>query len=220
MRLLLQFLLLSLLLALTTVSRAAEYQELTERGFERLDGQYGIILLAVNWGRRWGCAGLDNAQLQTLTFARLSDQSTLVDDTTIKLKTPSRLFVDNVYKPYALSVKPGVYGLAGFDVKIARSVSDVGHMIGNTSNLFDDSKPVGGTFSVSKGEIVYIGHFSLDCAEEPIPWRFYIEGQEEFDKYVAEFKERFPYVGDTPVRFRLFATTMFGLDYSLDDEDR
>lgn len=88
--------------------------------------------------------------------------------------------------------------------------------MGGASTLFKDGKPIGGTFTAMAGEIVYIGHFGVDCAKEPVPWRYYIEGRAEFDRYAAGFRKRFPFIGNTPIRFRLFATTMFGEPYTLE----
>lgn len=175
--------------------------ELEEDRFDRSAGHHGVVLLEVNWGRQWGCAGLDNAQLQALTFSQLPGGPALA------LTTPSRLFVDNRYKIYALLAEPGEYILTGFDVKVAKSVSDVGHRVAEGQNY--------GSFDVAAGEFVYIGHFGLDCTEDPIPWRYYIEGTEDFERYVAEFRERFPFVGDVPVEFRLFSTDVIGTSYSL-----
>ncbi|MCY7386506.1 MAG: hypothetical protein LH481_00310, partial [Burkholderiales bacterium] len=68
----------------------------------------------------------------------------------------------------------GEYFLTGFDVKVARSVSDVAHIKGSKENLIKDGKPIGGTFNVSPGEAVYVGHFGLDCGAEPFLWRSYL----------------------------------------------
>jgi hypothetical protein len=107
--------------------------------------------------------------------------------------------------------------LRGFDVKIARSMTDVAHIIGSRDNLIQDGKPIGGTFTVNPGEIVYIGHFGLDCGAEPFLWRYYIDGRDEFEKYVDGFRQKFPFVKLTPVQFRLFSTPMLGRPYVLPD---
>jgi hypothetical protein len=194
---------------------SAELRELTAKRFEEAGEQQGIVVLQVNWGRDWGCGGFENAQLQKLKFARLPDAASS-EPATLSLQTPSRLFVKDTFVPYAILVEPGEYALSKFDVKLARSVSDVGHLIGSEAQLFEEGRPVGGTFSVAGGEIVYIGHFGLDCAEDPIPWRYYVEGHEEFRRYVEAFRERYPYIKDKPVRYGLFSTQMFGEEYSLD----
>jgi hypothetical protein len=99
---------------------------------------------------------------------------------------------------------------------VARSSSDVVHLKGDAANLIKDKKSIGGTFTVAPGEIVYIGHFGLDCAKEPFLWRYYIEGRKDFDRYVAGFRKEFPFVQNKPVQFRLFSTIMFGQAYSLE----
>jgi len=182
--------------------------ELDQSNYESAADKSGIILFEVNWGRRWNCAGADNAQLQQLAFMSTTDGEAV----TVDLRTPSRLQVDDRFIPYALLIKPGEYGLTGFDVKIARSMTDIVHAVWNA-----EKAGYAGTFTVAPGEFVYIGHFGLDCSAEPIPWRYYIEGADEFDRYIEGFRERFPFVGDAPVQFRLFDTTLFGSEYSLLD---
>jgi len=204
----------SLLVTIVPGTTAYAYEELTNKNAHRLDTD-GLILLEVNWGRQWGCAGLDNAQLQKMTFVRMAGPADPGRDSRIKLKTPSRLFVDNRYQTYALLVEPGVYALSGFDIKVAHSTSKVGHLVADSDDLFAGETPTGGTFSVAQGEVVYIGNFSLDCSQEAVPWRYYIEEQEEFDRYVAWIREKYPSLGEHPVKFRLFSTERFGNNYSL-----
>ena len=182
--------------------------ELDQSNYENAAGESGIILFEVNWGRRWNCAVADNAQLQQLTFTRTADGKAA----TVDLRTPSRLQVDNRFIPYALLIKPGEYGLTGFDVKIAWSMTDIVHAVWNA-----EKAGYAGTFTVAPGEFVYIGHFGLDCSAEPIPWRYYIEGADEFDRYIEGFRQRFPFVGEVTVEFRLFQSTLFGTDYWLGD---
>jgi hypothetical protein len=190
--------------ALCSTVVSAEPVELSEKALIKSARQHGVIVFEVNWGRQWGCAGLDNAQLQALTFSRLPDGPTL------DLKTPSRLFVDDSYKGYALLVEPGEYVLTGFDVKVAKSVRDVGHLVAEGQDY--------GRFSVAGGEFVYIGHFSLDCSEEAIPWRYYMQSTEDFAQFVRGFKRHYPFVGEVDVEYRLFDTDVFGFPYSLSDE--
>lgn len=189
--------------ALCSTVVSAEPVELSEKALIKSAGQHGVIVFEVNWGRQWGCAGLDNAQLQALTFSRLPDGPTL------DLKTPSRLFVDDSYKGYALLVEPGEYVLTGFDVKVAKSVRDVGHLVAEGQDY--------GRFSIAGGEFVYIGHFSLDCSEEAIPWRYYMQSAEDFEQFIQGFKKHYPFVGEVDVEYRLFETDVFGFPYSLSD---
>jgi hypothetical protein len=177
----------------------------------------GIVILEINWGRKWGCAGVENAQLQRLTFSRLPLDG---DATTLDLKTPSKLFVDDRFVPYSYVVDPGTYAITAFDVKVAKSPRDVGHIVGSTHQLFEGGSSKGGTFEVSANEVVYIGHFGLDCAQETIPWRYYLEDRAGFDSLVSGFKRQFPFASSLPVRYRLFATTMFGNPFSLPDESK
>jgi hypothetical protein len=151
-----------------------------------------------------------------LEFSPVSINGGKSNDKSLLLEIPSKLFAKDTFVPIVALIEPGEYALSAFDVKVAQASSKVGHIKGGESQLFKDGEPIGGTFSVQPGEIVYIGHFGLDCAKEPIPWRYYIEGKSEFEAYVNGFHEEFPYAGNVPVQFRLFSTTMFGQDYSLE----
>jgi hypothetical protein len=204
-------------MAISTLAGADAPQELTKRAFAQYGKEKGTVLLQVNWGRKWGCAGLENAQLQRLGFSRLPLTAASTQQSEFLLRTPSRLFAKDADLVYAMLIEPGEYALVEFDVKLAESVSSVGHLRGTVADLFSGDQPTGGTFSVAPGEIVYLGHFSLDCSQEPIPWRYYIEGRSEYARYVEGVRKRFPFLGDTPVRFALFSTTRFGMPYSLDD---
>lgn len=174
-----------------------------------------VLTLGVNWGRYWQCGAYENAQLQALTFrsALLSAENPL----SLELKPRSKLFVDSKFIPYAFVVEPGEYILTGFDVKVARSVKDVGHLKGDETNLLKDGKPTGGSFTINAGEVAYIGHFGLDCGAEPFLWRYYLESREEFDGWVSEFQGKYPFAKDLKPQFRLFETTILGNPFSLED---
>jgi hypothetical protein len=105
--------------------------------------------------------------------------------------------------------------LSGYRFKVAASVSDVRVTEGDSSKLIVDGKPVGGSFTVAAGEVIYIGHFGVDCHGEPAPWRFYVDGKQEFSRYVEGFHKRFPFAKDVPVTYRLFQTEHFGQAYEL-----
>ena len=194
---------------------AGQPEALSSKAFAKYMPDQGIVIFEVNWGRKWGCAGVENAQLERLTFSRLP-----LDESSAKLdlKTPSKLFVNDQYVPYAYVVDPGTYAISGFDVKVAKSQWDVGHIVATKDHLFENGTPLGGTFEVSANEVVYIGHFGLDCAQETIPWRYYIEDKSGFDGLVSGFRHDFPFAASLPVRYRLFATTMFGQPFSLPEE--
>jgi hypothetical protein len=197
---------------LPTLVVAAEPVNFSEDTYK---ADQGVILVQMNWGRTWKCGQYENAQLQALTFTKSPIDSP--EQASLALETPSKLFVDNKFLPYAFVVQAGEYVLTGFDVKIARSVSDVAHIIGSKENLIKEGKSMAGSFSVNPGEIVYIGHFGLDCGAEPFLWRYYIDGREEFEKYIAGFRQKFPFVKSVPVQFRLFSTQLLGNPFSLQD---
>jgi hypothetical protein len=203
---------LTILCLLPAMAVAAEPVSLSEKTHKP---DQGILIIEMNWGRRWGCGEFENVQLQALTFTRSPIES--AGAVTLELKTPSKLFVDNKFLAHAYVVQPGEYVLTGFDVKFARSVTNVGHIVGDKENLIKDGKPVGGSFTVNPGEIVYVGHFGLDCGAEPFLWRYHLDGREEFERYVAGFRKRFPFVKNVAVQFRLFSTEVFGNAYALEN---
>jgi len=63
----------------------------------------------------------------------------------------------------------------------------------------------------------YIGHFGLDCGAEPFLWRYYIDGRGEFERYIEDFRQKFPFVKSVPVQFRLVSTRTFGNPFALQD---
>jgi hypothetical protein len=211
---------LTLVLAAVTFGTAHsdELIELSESNYKKYGAENALVILQINWGRKWECGQYENAQIQRLSFMPFPVDSQLGTDGAFELESPSRLFVKDEFVPYAYIVKPGRYALAGFDIKVARSPTDVGHLVANKTNLLKDGKAVGGTFTATKGEGTYIGHFGLDCHEEPIPWRYHIDGREEFEKYVSGFRKRFPFVQHVPVSFKLFSTETLGQPYSLGED--
>jgi hypothetical protein len=211
-----KFLLSTIVVCRIAAAMAAEPVELTEKTYAAEGQRRGTILLHVNWGRMWHCGKYENAQLQQLSFSKLPLDPTDKGRNDVRL-SGWKLTAGNVYQPYGLLIEPGEYALSEFDVKVAASVTEIGHAHGDRSTLIKDGKAVGGSFSVAPGEIVYIGHFGVDCAGEPILWRTYVEGRQEFDRYVLGFHKRFPFTKDTPVMFRLFATDIFGKPYDLTD---
>jgi hypothetical protein len=175
----------------------------------------GTILLAVNWGRKWKCGAYENAQLEKLDFHLIPDNNSQSDETSITLDSPSRLFVKPTFLNYGFLVKPGKYALTEFSVKVAKSTTDVGYFKAGKDKLVIDGDPKGGTFNVKAGEVIYIGHFFIDCYKEPIPWRFYPEGKEAFNGYVKSIKNELDFLNDANIKFRLFDTTNFGNPYEL-----
>ncbi len=201
-----------ILLVLPSLVISAEPVSLKENNYK---ADLGVIIIQINWGRTWKCGQFENAQLQALTFTKSTAGNT--DNATLDLKTPSKLFVNNEYLPYAFVVHPGEYILSSFDVKVARSKTDIAHIKGSKDKLIKEGKPLGGSFTVNPGEIVYIGHFGIECGAEPFLWRYYINGRKDFERYIEGFREKYPFVKKVPVQFRLFSTQMFGNPYTLKD---
>lgn len=200
---------------LVVLPRLVVSDEPVNLGKANYDPKLGVIMVQINWGRSWKCGPFENAQLQGLTFTK--QPFNVSESVSLKLGTPSKLFVDNEFLPYAYVVQPGDYTLTAFDVKVARTRTEVAHIQGSQDDLIKDGKSVAGSFTVNQGEIVYVGHFGLDCSAEPFLWRYYVEGRAEFERYVAGFRETYPFVKQVPVHFRLFSTQLFGNPYSLED---
>ena len=192
-------------------------EELTEKSYEKNKNTMGVVLVAVNWGRQWQCGKYENAQLERLRFERFPDNGEIKDEFSfLELKSPSRIFVDPIYRNLGFIVKPGQYAFTDFSVKVAKSVRDVGYINAKKEDLIKDNlPPEGGTFNISAGEVIYIGHFFLDCYYEPIPWRYYPNGRDNFNEYVTEFRKQYKYLADKEIIFRLFKTKHFGIEYEL-----
>lgn len=204
-----RFLLIIFIIFIFSTNQAhADFEKLTRKSYEEFKNEKGVIVYGVNWGIQWGCAGLENAQLQNLTFTQINSASSGLEIYTIVLNTPAKLLSKDASKSAAIIVNPGEYALTGFDIKVARSSRKVGHIRKGVKDLIEKGKPVGGTFKVNPGEVVYIGDFGLDCRDEPIPWRYYIQ-KEDFARYVAQFKEKYKFI-DGDVIYRLFQTATFG----------
>jgi hypothetical protein len=198
---------LAILGSIPTLVMAAEPVSLTADTYK---ADLGVIIIQVNWGRVWKCGQYENAQLQALTFTKSPVDTP--NQLSLELRTPSELLSENKYLPYAYVIQPGEYTLTAFDVKVARSVTDVTHINGSKN-----SKPAWGTFMVSPGEIVYVGHFGLDCGAEPFLWRSYIQSRGDFERYIGGFREKYPFVKEIPANFRLFSTQQLGNPFALKD---
>jgi hypothetical protein len=176
----------------------------------------GIVLMAVRWDRRWKCGAFENAQLRVIGFDKAPITKASDDaDPDIVLDDAPRVMTKPEFETYAFLVDPGEYGLTRLEIKVARSVSDVGFFRVPRSKFLVDGKSRGGSFTVSSGEVVYIGHFYLDCYRQPILWRYYPDGREAFNEYLTSLKSTFPALEAERVTFRLFQTKEFGQDYKL-----
>ena len=187
---------------------------LSKRVFKEKGASNGTVVMQINWGRYWKCGPYENAQLQRLSFRRLTDSSS-GQAKDWELTPSSTLLAKPLFSPYAFVIEPGEYALSGVRMKLALSAYGVTVADADPSKLIVNGQAMGGSFTVAAGEIVYIGHFGMECSGEPTPWRYYVVGRQEFDSYAEGFHKRFPFVKETPVVFRLFKTDSFGQAYDL-----
>lgn len=181
----------------------------------RTDTTKGLVVLSALWGRSWECGKFENGQLRSFGFDRLPSV------TTADVATADVVIEDSTYvgggpaTNYVLALDPGEYGLAMFAIRVASSTTDVRTVSVGRARLFEGGKPVGGTFTVQAGELVYIGHFGLDCYKEPKIWRYYLEGRGGFEHYKRLIKNQYPFLPVETMQMRLFKTSALGRDYVL-----
>jgi hypothetical protein len=195
---------------------ATRFEKLDFEEYERQKAAKGVVLLAVNWNRSWGCGGFENAQLRSIGFDRLPLTKTtdepppdvLLDDAPLLLTKPG-------FDDYALVVEPGEYAFSTFEIKAARSVNDIGFFRGKRSVLMKGGEALAGSFKVAAGEMIYIGHFALTCSGGPAPWRYYLKDRAGLDEYLAKVKAKFRGLDAEKAQYRLFRTTKMGQDYAL-----
>ena len=195
----------------------AQSLPLTSENYMQDGAKKGVVLLSVRWDRKWKCAGFENAQLRLLGFdlfpstRPVDDEGAdlLLDDAPLLLTKPR-------FDDYAFLVEPGQYALSKLHIKVARSVRDVGIAKVGRETLLQDGASVGGTFNVDAGEVVYIGHFSIDCFQEPSLWRVYLKDRESFNEYLADQKKKVPELDTSKASFRLFKSSYFGRDFELE----
>ena len=190
--------------------------DISETAYSSSKNEMGVVLVSVNWQRKWKCGEFENAELLTMGFD-LMPITTSVDRTqpAFFLDGPPRLTKSSGFVPYVALLNPSTYALSQFDIKAARSVSEVGHFSAGPKELIPEGKDALGTFDVRAGEVVYIGHFFVDCAGRPIPWRFYVEDRDGFAKYIAAIKAKYPFLDVSNAQFRLLKTEAFGRNYDL-----
>jgi hypothetical protein len=173
----------------------------------------GLVVVSAGWGRVWKCGPYENAQLRTIGFDRLpfdAAKDGAVADVVLDGSTFSGQPAN-----YVLMLEPGEYALTTFSVKAASSTTDVKIATADRARLIQDGKPVGGTFTVAAGELVYIGHFGLDCHKEPVLWRYYLSDRNEFEKYKQAVQNQYPFLNADQMKFRLFNTSQFGQPFEL-----
>jgi hypothetical protein len=179
------------------------------------DKTKGLVVLSAIWGRTWKCAQFENGQLRSFGFDRLPSQTTADNATPEVLLEGSPLYAERQPVNYVLALEPGEYSLATFTIKVASSATDVKIVSVGRARLSQGRKQIGGTFNVNAGELVYIGHFGLDCYKEPTVWRYYPEGREGFDTYKKVIKKQYPFLAVDNMQFRLFETSVLGRGYVL-----
>jgi len=195
---------------------AVRIDRVSAEEFASAKDKKGVVVISVNWNRQWRCGGYENAQLKGIGFDRIPISKSSDDaEADILLDDAPMLFTKPGFDEYAFVVEPGEYALSFFDVKVARSVRDIGGFKATRSNLTKEGKPLAGSFDVGAGEIIYIGHFFLDCHRQPIPWRYYLENREIFEKYKGHIKSRWSIIETEKMEFRLFRTKDFGNDFKL-----
>jgi hypothetical protein len=183
--------------------------ELKKREYAKHALEMGVILMDVGWGRRWNCAGYENAQLDSLKFLNTDRDSESSKYTEVEIKSPPRLSAANDFDQYGFLVKPGTYAFVGWSIKAARSVSDVGYIRAGEAELIDAGQFLGGTMEIGAGETVYVGNFFLDCHESPIPWRYYTV-EENLAAHFQQFHNKFRFIDPEVIKIRLMKTELFG----------
>jgi hypothetical protein len=205
-----------LCVTLLHAAESTEIRELTKKTYTQEIQKSAVVVLDISWGRKWGCGEFENAELMQIEFDRLpSIKKSNSEKSDLVVEGPSRLSRTPKFLNYGFIIPPGEYALSGVNIKVARSVSDVGRFITKRSDLIKDGKSEGGSFTVAAGEIVYIGNFFLDCQTGPILWRYYSTGKEGFKKQMAEYKSKYPFIDLERAKFRLFKSEYFGIDYNL-----
>jgi hypothetical protein len=190
--------------------------EATAESFGQNRTTKGVVLLDVNWGRQWRCGSFENAELRSLSFDRLPSAKSSDDAAAdLTLEEAPSLLTRSAFINYAVIAEPGEYALTRFDIKVARSVSDISHWVAKRSELWKDGKALGGTFKVGAGETVYIGNFFLDCYQQPQLWRYYTEGAGNFKLHLAQYKQKYPFLEVDSAVYRLFETNSLGRSYEL-----
>jgi hypothetical protein len=179
-------------------------------------GAKGVVLISANWSRKWKCGRFENAQLKGLSFDKADSPKEGNDaKADIVLEDSSFFSAPPRFVNYAYIAEPGEYLLSAFSVKAAQSSSNVGYFNAARSDLVKGGKSKAGSFTVSAGEIVYVGHFFLDCAQDPMPWRYYPSDKGDFNQFLSGIKKEFEALDIDKVKFRLFDTTTMGSPFTL-----
>ena len=202
--------------AFTAIASSQDAVPFSQSAYEAAAGKRGVVLVSANWSRRWKCASFESAQLQSLGFDRVgASKEAPSDKPDLVLEDSSWLPATPGFANLALLVEPGEYLLSSYKLKAAKSISQVGLFSGDRSSLIADARSKAGSFTVAAGEVVYIGHFALDCAQAPMPWRYYPEERQDFEKYLEKLQAAYPGLPIKDATFRLFETTVMGNAFTL-----
>ena len=202
--------------SLTSIGAMAQSAPLTSENYMQDGANKGVVLLSVRWDRKWNCSGFQNAQLRLIGFDLFPSKRSVDDEgADLLLNDAPLLLTKPRFDDYAFLVEPGQYALSKLHIKVARSVRDVGIAKAGREVLLKEGSAFAGTFNVGAGEIVYIGHFYIDCAEEPSLWRYYLKDRESFNEYLADQKKKVPELDTSKASFRLFKSSFFGKDFEL-----
>ena len=106
---------------------SGENTEATADTYSRDKDTHGVVLISVDWGRRWNFCGAENVQLRTFAFDRVPVLKQTDDEAAdLLLKAPPSLTAGpGTVGHYALLVEPGEYALSYSELKVARSVNKV-----------------------------------------------------------------------------------------------
>jgi hypothetical protein len=178
-----------------------------------------VVLVSANWARRWRCGAFENAALQSFGFDHAgSKKDGLAEKADLLIEDSSLLPASQSFVNFAYIVEPGEYLFSSYKIKAAKSMTQVGYFSGDRGSLVSDGKSKAGSFTVAPGEIVYIGHFALDCAKAPMPWRYYPEDKQAFAKYLEAVARDFPGLPVEKAKFRLLETTVIGAPFTLPEQ--
>jgi len=186
---------------------------ISSNSYTEVSSTKGVVLLSANWSREWNCGGFENAELRSIGFDILPAKYS--ND-----KQPPDFVVNGSadypgFINYAFLLEPGTYAISHIQIKVANSVSEIGYLNATRSQLLETGTPRGGTFNVDAKEVVYLGHFHLDCAQGPKLWRYYIDSKPEFNRYIKSSKNQYPFLDTERVEYRLFKTNEFGTSFDL-----
>jgi hypothetical protein len=203
--------------SLTSIGAMAQSAPLTSENYMQDGANMGVVLLSVRWDRKWNCSGFQNAQFRLIGFDLFPSKRSVDDEgADLLLNDAPLLLTKPRFDDYAFLVEPGQYALSKLHIKVARSVRDVGIAKAGREVLLKEGSAFAGTFNVDAGEVVYIGHFYIDCAEEPSLWRYYLKDRESFNEYLADQKKKVPELDTSKASFRLFKSSYFGRDFELE----